>query len=86
MFNIPWQYQMDMDLDMAEAVLRTAGRRALTPVIDSMENVKSKWELHCSGHDFFTDDDEFFEFWQYEVNAYNVMYEAMKPLFAVDLT
>lgn len=82
MFNIPWQYQMDMDLDMAEAVLRGAD----TTVIDMMENVKSKWELHCSGHDFFTDDDEFFEFWQYEVNAYNVMYEAMKPLFAVDLT
>ncbi len=82
MFNIPWQYQMDMDLDMAEAVLRGAD----TTVIDMMENVKSKWELHCSGHDFFVDDDEFFEFWQYEVNAYNVMYEAMKPLFAVDLT
>lgn len=82
MFNIPWQYQMNMDLDMAEAVLRGAK----TTVIDTMENVKSKWELHCSGHDFFIDDDEFFEFWQYEVNAYNVMYEAMKPLFAVDLT
>lgn len=80
MFNIPWQYQMNMDLDMAEAVLRGAN----TTVIDTMENVKSKWELHCSGHDFFIDDDEFFEFWQYEVNAYNVMYEAMKPLFAVE--
>ena len=82
MFTIPKMYQMDMDLDMAEAVLRGAK----TTVIDTMENVKSKWELHCSGHDFFVDDDEFFEFWQYEVNAYNVMYEAMKPLFAVDLT
>ncbi len=82
MFTIPKIYQMNMDLDMAEAVLRGAK----TTVIDTMENVKSKWELHCSGHDFFVDDDEFFEFWQYEVNAYNVMYEAMKPLFAVDLT
>lgn len=82
MFTIPKMYQMNMDLDMAEAVLRGAK----TTVIDTMENVKSKWELHCSGHDFFIDDDEFFEFWQYEVNAYNVMYEAMKPLFAVDLT
>ena len=82
MFTIPWQYQMDMDLDTAERVLRGAK----TTVIDTMENVNSKWELHCSGHDFVVDDDEFFEFWQYEVNAYNVMYEAMKPLFAVDLT
>ena len=51
-----------------------------------MEHVKARWELHCSGHDFFADDDEFFDCWKYEVNAYNVMYEAMKPLFAVDLT
>ena len=82
MFTIPKMHQMDMDLEMAESVLRGAK----TSVIDTMENVKSKWDLHCSGHDFFVDDDEFFEFWQYEVNACNVMYEAMKPLFAVDLT
>ena len=81
MFNIPWQYQMNMDLDTAEAVLRGAE----TTVIVMMENVKSKWELHCSGHDFFADDDEFFDFWQYEVNACNVMYEAMKPLFAKEI-
>ena len=43
MFDIPKMYQMDMDLDMAEAVLRGAK----TTVIDTMENVKSKWELHC---------------------------------------
>ncbi len=77
MFNIPDMYKMDMDLDMAEAVLKGQS----TTVIDMMENVKYKWELHCSGHDFFADDDEFFEFWQYETNAYNVMYAAMKPLF-----
>lgn len=82
MITIPKIYQMNMDLDTAERVLRGAE----TTVIVMMENVKSKWELHCSGHDFFVDDDEFFEFWEYEVNAYNVMYEAMKPLFAVDLT
>ena len=82
MITIPKIYQMNMDLDTAERVLRGAE----TTVIVMMENVKSKWELHCSGHDFFVDDDEFFGFWEYEVNAYNVMYEAMKPLFAVDLT
>ena len=82
MITIPKIYQMNMDLDTAERVLRGAE----TTVIVMMENVKSKWELHCSGHDFFVDDDEFFEFWEYELNAYNVMYEAMKPLFAVDLT
>jgi len=38
--------------------------------------------LHCSGHDFFADDDEFFECWQYEANAFNVLYDEMKHLFA----
>ena len=28
------------------------------------------------------DDDEFFATWEYEVNAYNVVYSTMKPLFA----
>lgn len=77
MFDIPKMYQMDMDLDTAEAVLRGKS----TTVIDMMENVKYKWELHCSGHDFFEDDDAFFNFWQYEVNAFNVLYTEMKPLF-----
>ncbi len=79
MFTIPDFYKMDMTFDTAERVLR--GTK--TSVIDMMENVNSKWELHCSGHDFFVDDDEFFEFWQYEVNAYNVIYSAMNPLFEV---
>ena len=82
MFNIPKQHQMEMDLDLAERLLKGQS----TTVIDMMEHVKSRWELHCSGHDFFADDDEFFDCWKYEVNAYNVMYEAMKPLFIVDLT
>ena len=28
------------------------------------------------------DDDDFFDNWKYEVNAYNVVYTSMKPLFA----
>ena len=68
---------MEMDLDTAERVLKGAK----TTVIDMMENVQSKWELHCSGHDFFADDDEFFEFWKYEVTAYNVMYKEVGRLF-----
>ena len=76
MFIIPKIYQMKMDLETAEHILGGASGIAST-----MENVKEKWELHCSGHHFFEDDDEFFEVWQDEVNAFNVMYKAMKPLF-----
>ena len=81
MFDIPKMYQMDMSFEMAEEIMSLHKNSGVT-IIDTMENVKSKWELHCSGHDFFADDDEFFECWQYETNAYNVMYAAMKPLFA----
>ena len=77
MFIIPKMYQMEMDLDTAERVLKGAK----TTVIDMMENVQSKWELHCSGHHFFADDDEFFDHWKYEVNAYNVMYKEVGRLF-----
>lgn len=80
MFDIPKMYQMNMSFETAEHVMSSQGENGVT-IIDMMENLKSKWELHCSGHDFFADDDEFFDFWKYEANAYNVMYAAMKPLF-----
>jgi len=77
MFDIPDIHKMDMDLAMAERVLKG---QSIT-VIDMMKNVQYKWELHCSGHHFFEDDDAFFEFWKYEVNAFNVLYAEMKHLF-----
>jgi len=80
MFDIPKMYQMNMSFETAEHVMSSQGEDGVT-IIDMMENVKSKWELHCSGHDFFADDDEFFECWQYEANAFNVLYDEMKHLF-----
>ena len=79
MFNIPDMYKMNMSFETAEHVMSSQGENGVT-IIDAMENVKSKWELHCSGHHFFVDDDEFFEFWRYEANAFNVLYTEMKHL------
>ena len=81
MFDIPKMYQMNMPFEMAEEIL-SHNKNSGVSIIDMMENLKYKWELHCSGHDFFADDDEFFECWQYEANAFNVLYDEMKHLFA----
>ena len=80
MFNIPDFYKRHMSLD--EAVLIMRGNNGV--IIDMMENLDEKWELHCSGHHFFADDDEFFECFEHEVNAYNVIKQHMMPLFVGD--
>lgn len=80
MFNIPDMYKMDMPFEMAEEIMSLQKNSGAT-IIDMMKNVQYKWELHCSGHHFFEDDDAFFEFWKYEVNAFNVLYAEMKHLF-----
>ena len=71
MFDIPDFYKRDMSLDQAVNVMKGNG----STVLDMMENLDDKWALHCSGHHFFDSDDEFFQVWEYEVNAYNVIKE-----------
>ena len=80
MFNIPDFYKRHMSLDEAVLIMRSNNG----VIIDMMENLDEKWELHCSGHHFFADDDEFFECWEHEVNAYNVIKQHMMPLFLGD--
>ena len=40
------------------------------------------WEEHASGSPRFEDDSDFYEYYEAEVNAYNKVFETMKPLFA----
>ena len=79
MFNIPDMYKMNMSFETAEHVMSSQGENGVT-IIDTMENLCSEWNWHCNGADFFSDDDEFFEFFQYEANAFNVLYGEMKHL------
>jgi hypothetical protein len=53
-------------------------------IIDNMRNLLDEWNQHCDGADFFADDDEFFEYFQYEANAFNVLYTEMQHLFVGD--
>lgn len=77
MFRIPAAYQMDMDFDTARSVM--GGN-----ILEQMENIKMRWDLHCSGRTPFEDDSGFYECWQYEVNAFNVIYKELRPLFVGD--
>jgi hypothetical protein len=79
MFAIPDMYKMNMSFETAEHVMSSQGENGVT-IIDAMENLCSEWNWHCNGADFFADDDEFFEFFQYEANAFNVLYTEMKHL------
>ena len=53
-------------------------------MLKGMEHINEHWDRYASGNagDMYEDDDDFFATWEYEVNAYNVVYSTMKPLFA----
>ena len=76
MFRIPSFYEDAPTFDEAWTTMTNFGRG---DCLTGMEAMNRCWEEHLAGR--FDDDDEFFEHYQYEVNAYNVVYAGMKPLF-----
>ena len=76
MFRIPNFHKMEMTFEEAKGVLTINDS-----LIEGMEHVDAMWEKHCSDDTIYEDDDDFYEHWVYEVNAYNKVYETMKPLF-----
>jgi len=76
MFKIPEFHKMEMTFEEAKGVLTINNS-----LIDGMEHVDAMWEKHCSDDTVYEDDDDFYEHWVYEVNAYNKVFETMKPLF-----
>lgn len=78
MFRIPSFYEMPkMTFEEAKAVF--AG-----DLLKGMEQIQQHWDRYAGGeaNDMYESDDDFYDTWQYEVNAYNVVYTTMKPLFA----
>ena len=82
MFRIPSFYHMDLDIATAVRIMGESSITKANTLLDKMEDMQDKWDRHCMGQSPFEDDDEFFECFRYEVNAYNVIYQEMKPLFA----
>lgn len=79
MFNIPDFYTMpNMTFEEAKRILTING-----DLLKGMEHINEHWDRYAAGNanDMYEDDDEFFSVWEYEVNAYNVVYSTMKPLF-----
>ena len=76
MYRIPSLYQMNMDFDTAKALFNGY-------LLKGMEMISEHWDRYVSGQcaDMYEDDDDFYSTWEYEVNAYNTVYAAMKPLF-----
>ena len=67
-----------MSFDDGVAAMKNHGRGDLLEGMQAMDRV---WEEHCIGSDRFKEDDDFFEHYEYEVNAYNVVFENMSKLF-----
>lgn len=79
MFRIPSFYKFETTMQDAVQVMTTYGRGDLLEGMQAMDRV---WEEHCSGSPRFEEDDDFYEYYEAEVNAYNKVFETMKPLFA----
>ena len=80
MFRIPSFYEMpNMTFEEAKNVLEIDG-----DLLKGMEHFSEHWDRYASGNadDMYADDDEFYDTWIYEVNAFNVVFNKMQPLFA----
>ena len=77
MFRIPSFNQMNITWDEAVAVIKGRG---LGDLLKGMEEMNRIWNDHCE--EGLDTDDDFFDNWVYEVNAYNVVFEGMSKLFA----
>ena len=75
MFRIPSFYQENVTFDSAWNTIKNFGRG---DALEGMEAMNRVWEEHCASEDF---DDDFFDKYGYEANAFNVVFKNMKPLF-----
>ncbi len=79
MFRIPSFYQETVDFTSAWNTITNFGRGDALEGMNAMNRV---WDEHASGSDRFEDDEDFYEWYEAEVNAYNVVFQNMGKLFA----
>jgi hypothetical protein len=80
MFRIPPFNEIEnMSFDEAARII---SNRAGGDLLEGMKSMDRLWSDYIASDD--QDDDEFFDTWEYEVNAYNVVFEGMSKLFAVE--
>ena len=80
MFMIPDFYT---DTPSFEDAVRTVKMQGNGDLLTGMEQIQARWGEYASGKMdmIYRDDDDFYEHWIYEVNAYNVVFENMSALF-----
>ena len=78
MFRIPTNYKMKMSFEDATKTLKNFSSNGL---LESMELMNNIWDDYANGKLLFEDDQEFFDAYEYETNAYNKVFETMQPLF-----
>lgn len=80
MFTIPTYYQDTPTFQDAWNTMKQHGRG---DVLEGMNAMQRAWEEHCAspGVHCDLDDDEFWDNYQHEANAYNVVFENMGKLF-----
>jgi len=76
MFRIPSFYQDTVDFNTAWNAITNFGRG---DALEGMEAMNRVWEEHCASDNY---DDDFYDNYGYEANAYNVVFENMGKLFA----
>jgi len=78
MFRIPSFYKETVDFTTAWNTITNFGRGDALEGMNAMQRV---WDEHASGSERFEDDEDFYEWYEAEVNAYNVVFENMGKLF-----
>jgi len=78
MFRIPSYNEMELTFDEAVSIIKN---RANGDLLKGMQSMDELWKDYISSDD--QNDEEFFDNWQYEVNAYNKVFADMSKLFEV---
>jgi|TARA_B110000259_G_C13948070_1_gene375588 hypothetical protein len=76
MFAIPEYY---VEVPTFKDAVVTMTRHGGGTLLDGMKGMDITWKDYCASDS--QDDDEFFTRYEYEVNAYNVVYDNMSKLF-----
>ena len=75
MFRIPSFYKETVDFQTAWNTITNFGRGDALEGMNAMQRV---WEEHCASGE---EDDNFWDNYEYEANAYNVVFKNMGKLF-----
>ena len=84
MFRIPNFHQLPtsgqhaLTLDEAVKIIKFEGKGDL---LKGMKHIDAQWDKHVNETGLFDSDNEFFDNYGLEVNAYNIIFKGMDKLF-----